>query len=77
MYSCSLNAASALTAYTEGMFLLLNPGVSNTADSSLNVDRLGQVAILQKNGGTLVAGQLVAGQAVWIWYDGATFRLMY
>jgi hypothetical protein len=77
MYSCSLNAASALTVYTEGMFLLLNPGANNSAHSSLNVDRLGQVAILQKNGGTLVAGQLVAGQAVWIWYDGATFRLMY
>jgi hypothetical protein len=34
-------------------------------------------AIFQKDGTTLNAGQLVAGQALWIWYDGANFRLMY
>ncbi len=77
VYTCSLNAASALTAYTEGMFLLLNPGANNTASSTLNVDSAGRVAILQKNGALLAAGQLVDGQAVWIWCDGANFRLMY
>jgi hypothetical protein len=77
VYTCSLNAASVLTAYTEGMFLLLNPGANNTAGSTLNVDGVGRVAILQKDGTTLAAGQLVAGQALWIWYDGANFRLMY
>lgn len=76
-YTCSLRAASAITAYTEGMFLLLNPGANNAAGSSLNVDGVGLAAILQKNGNPVAAGQLVAGQAVWIWYDGANFRLMY
>lgn len=77
-FTCSLNAAAALTAYTEGMFLLLNPGTSNTGSSTLNVDNVGLVAILEKDGiNQLVAGQLTAGQAVWLWYDGRAFRLMY
>jgi hypothetical protein len=77
VYACSLSAVSALTVYTEGMFLLLNPGANNAAGSSLNVDGVGLVAILQKDGTPLSAGQLIAGQAVWIWYDGANFRVMY
>jgi len=77
-YTCSLNAAAALTAYTEGMFLLLNPGSGNTGASTLNVDNFGLVPILQKDGiSQLTAGQLTARQAVWIWYDGRAFRLMY
>ena len=77
-YICSLNAAAALTAYTEGMFLLLNPGAGNTGSSTLTVDSVGLVPILQKDGvSQLTAGQLTAGQAVWIWYDGRAFRLMY
>lgn len=77
-YTCSLNAAAALTVYTEGMFLLLNPGASNSGSSTLNVDGVGLVAILQKDGvNQLAAGQLTAGQAVWVWYDGRSFRLMY
>ena len=77
-FTCSLNAAAALTAYTEGMFLLLNPNASNTGSSTLNVDGIGLVPILQKDGvNQLVAGQLKAGQAVWVWYDGRAFRLMY
>lgn len=77
-YNCSLHAAAALTAYTEGMFLLLNPNANNTGASTLNVDGIGKSAILQKDGFTQLApGQLKAGQAVWIWYDGGSFRLMY
>ena len=76
-YACTLNAAATLTAYTEGMFLLLNPGVSNTGPSTLNVDGVGLTAILQKDGSQLVARQLTGGQAVWVWYDGSNFRLMY
>jgi len=77
-YTCSLNAAAALTAYTEGMFLLLNPGAGNTGSSTINVDSVGLVPILQKDGvSQLKAGQLMAGQAIWIWYDGRAFRLMY
>jgi len=77
-FTCSLNAAAALTAYTEGMFLLLNPNASNTGSSTLNVDGAGLVPILQKDGvSQLTAGQLTAGQAVWVWYDGRAFRLMY
>lgn len=77
-YTCSLSAASALTAYTEGMFLLLNPIVTNTGASTLNVDGIALKAILQKDGiNQLTPGQLTAGQAVWIWYDGSSFRLMY
>lgn len=78
MYTCSLNATAALTAYTEGMFLLFNPGASNKGSSTLNVDGAGLVPILQKDGvSQLAQGQLTAGQAVWIWYDGRGFRLLY
>lgn len=78
MYTCTLSALSALTAYTEGMFLLLNPGAGNLGSSSLNVDGVGLRALLQKDGiSQLKPGQLTAGQAVWVWYDGNAFRLMY
>jgi hypothetical protein len=56
----------------------LNPNASNTGSSTLNVDGVGLVPILQKDGiSQLTAGQLAAGQAVWVWYDGRVFRLMY
>jgi len=78
MYTCTLSALSALTTYTEGMFLLLNPGASNLGSSTLNVDGVGLKALLQKDGiSQLQPGQLTAGQAVWVWYDGNAFRLMY
>jgi hypothetical protein len=60
------------------MFLLLNPESSNTGGSTLNVDNAGLAAILQKDGvSQLAPGQLAAGRAVWVWYDGRAFRLMY
>ncbi len=77
-FTCTLRAAAALTAYSEGMFLLLNPNANNTGPSTLNADGVGLVQIVQKDGVTQLApGQLRAGQAVWIWYDGHVFRLMY
>jgi|SRR5579871_35387 len=77
-YTCSIRASASLTAYTEGMFLLLNPNATNIGSSTLNVDGVGAVAILQKDGTSqLTSGQLKAGQAVWVWFDGQSFRLMY
>jgi hypothetical protein len=77
-YACSLNAGMALTAYTEGMILLFNPNVNNLGSATLAIDSVGIVALVAKDGITqLTANQLVAGQAVLIWYDGKQFRLMY
>ena len=76
-YTCSLSATSALTTYTEGMALLLNVDSPCSGNCTLNVDGVGQKNLLQADGKTLPGVKITPGQAVWVWYDGINFRLMY
>lgn len=77
-YTCTLNAAAALTTYTEGMVLLFRPDVTNlSTPPTINVDGVGLAPLLQRNGSVPTSNQIAPNQAIWIWYDGAAFRLMY
>lgn len=76
-YACSLSAASALTAYTSGMWLLLVTDTTNTSTQpTLNVDTVGLKSITQADGSSVpTAGQIVAGRPYWLYFDGTVFRL--
>jgi hypothetical protein len=66
----------ALTAYATGnqfSFLVAN---TNTGAVTINVDGLGAKAITRTGTTALVAGDMVAGQAVEIIYDGTRFQLV-
>jgi len=65
-----------LTAYATGnqfSFLVAN---TNTGAVTINVDALGAKAITRTGTTALVAGDMVAGQAVEIIYDGTRFQLV-
>jgi hypothetical protein len=75
-YTCSLNAASALTAYTAGMHLTLTGDVTNTGAATLNVDSVGLKNIKQADGATdPTSGQIVAGRPTTVYFDGTLWRL--
>jgi hypothetical protein len=78
-YTASLatGCAALLGPYKAGMRFLLNADTTCASPCTLNIDFIGIVTIKQKDGVTNANGTPVAGQAVWIWYDGAVFRLMY
>ena len=66
----------ALSAYSTGnqfSFLVAN---TNTGAVTLNVDGIGAKAITRTGTTPLVAGDMVAGQAVEIIYDGTRFQLV-
>jgi hypothetical protein len=66
----------ALSAYATGnqfSFLVAN---TNTAAVTINVDGIGAKAITRTGTTALVAGDMVAGQAVEIIYDGTRFQLV-
>jgi hypothetical protein len=76
-YTCSLSPALAI--YTTGMTLRWRPDVNGAGGATtLNVDALGVVPVKLADGVTNPeVGDIVAGRAQQIWYDGANFRLMY
>ena len=66
----------ALSAYSTGnqfSFLVAN---TNTGAVTINVDGIGSKAITRTGTTALVAGDMVAGQAVEIIYDGTRFQLV-
>lgn len=77
-YTCSLGAASALTVYTKGMWLMLTVDATNTSvQPTLQVDLLPQVSLMASNGTSIpVAGSIAAGVPHIVFYDGTVWRLM-
>lgn len=67
----------AATQYTTGMIIAFKPLNNNTGPCSINVNSLGAKTI-KKVGGTvdLVTGDILAGQTVFLVYDGTNFQLM-
>ena len=65
----------ALTAYTTGMCLVLNPDTTNTGPATVNVDTLGAKSILKRAAAALSNGDLPANEPSTICYDGTQFIL--
>lgn len=74
-YTCAM--APGLTVYTAGMVVHWRPDVNSVAGAvTLNIDTLGAKPVRRMDGATNpAAGDIVAGQLYWLWYDGAAFRL--
>lgn len=71
-----LNFTANFTAYTDGTVIYWVPSNTNTASSTLNVNGLGNVLILNQNGGSLSPGQIFANQIVTVMYRAGFFYLV-
>jgi hypothetical protein len=73
-YTCPMTPP--LTAYTTGMIVNWKPGTGSSAGpATLNIDALGPRPLKQADGAT-DPSEIVAGQLVPVWYDGAVFRIV-
>jgi len=66
----------ALTAYAAGNLFSFVVANTNTGAVTINIDGVGSKAITRTGSTALVAGDMVAGQAVLIEYDGTRFQLL-
>jgi hypothetical protein len=71
-----LNFVSNFTAYQDGIVIYWVPANANTGASTINVNGLGPVNIINQNGSVLSAGQLIANQVAVIMYKGTGFQLL-
>lgn len=65
-----------LTAYYEGLQLLVKLAADNTGAATCNVDSLGAKAIQTMAGAALASGDLKAGGIAHLVYDGTQFRMI-
>lgn len=70
-----LNFTANFTAYTDGIIIYWVPANTNTGPSTINVNGLGVVNILNQSGLALTAGQIVANGITAIFYKGGNFYL--
>lgn len=70
------NAAGTLKSYTRGLIGVLEPVNTNTGAVQINIDGLGNKALRTSGNSALTAGDIVAGKAYTIFYDGTAFRVL-
>lgn len=71
-----LNFTANFTAYTDGIVIYWIPANTNTGASTINVNGLGPIDIVNQNGDPLSSSQLVANQVATIMYLGGQFLLI-
>lgn len=71
-----LNFTANFSSYTDGIVLYWIPANTNTGASTLNVNGLGIVDIVNQDGSPLTADQLTAGQAVQVMYLNGNWLLL-
>ena len=71
-----LNFASNFTAYTDGIIIYWIPANTNTGASTINVNGLGVVNIVNPDGSALVAGEITANQPAQILFKAGAFQLV-
>jgi hypothetical protein len=82
-YVVAGGSANALTAsldsepddYQDGLALRIKIASTNTGAATLNVNSLGAVSVVDRNGSALAAGTLVADTIAEVVYVGSSFRL--
>jgi hypothetical protein len=69
----ALTTAQTITAYADGLHLVFIAGGTNTGATTLNVDTVGEKAIVKGDGAAteLAAGDIVAGMPVVVLYDAS------
>jgi hypothetical protein len=70
-----LTFSATFTSYTNGTVIWWVPSNNNTGASTVNVNGLGVVSIVNPNGSALGANQVVAGQLTQIVYYNGAFEL--
>lgn len=71
-----VTAATPYTAYANGMIVYFVPANTNTSGSTINVNGLGPIPIINPNGTALGANQIVAGVMTGIIYYNGNFQLL-
>lgn len=71
-----LNFTANFTAYTDGIVIYWIPSHTNTGASTINVNGLGVVNIVNANGSALTAGQLGINQPATIIFKAGAFFLL-
>lgn len=71
-----LNFVANFAAYTDGIVIYWIPSNTNTGASTINVNGLGVVAIVDQGGSPLKAGQIVANQTAQIVFRSGQFYLL-
>ena len=71
-----LTFTANFTAYTDGIVIYWVVGTTNGGASTINVNGLGAVAIVNQDGTALTASQLIAGQVATIMYKSGQFLLL-
>lgn len=71
-----LNFDANFNAYTDGTVIYWLPTNTNTGPSTLNVNGLGAIAIVDQNGDPLVAGAITAGQIANVIYLSGEWQLL-
>ena len=71
-----VNFVASFSAYANGIVLYFIPANNNTGPSTLNVNGLGVLPILNVTGATLGANQIVAGQMVEVVYYNGNWQLI-
>ena len=70
-----LNFTAAFSAYSDGLVIFWIPSHTNTGPSTINVNGLGAVAIVNQDGSALTTNQIIANQSATILYKGGQFYL--
>lgn len=70
-----LNFTASFQSLTDGIVIYWIPANSNTGASTLNVNGLGVVNVINANGSSLVAGEIVANQPAQVLYKGGNWLL--
>lgn len=71
-----LNFPASFTAYADGIFIIWIPANTNTGASTINVNGLGVVNIVNPDGSALQSGEIVANQPAQILFKGGVFELV-
>lgn len=71
-----LTFTANFTAYTDGIVIYWIPSNTNTSASTINVNGLGIVDIVNQDGSALTSSQLVANQVATIMYKSGQFLLI-
>lgn len=69
-------ASPAITAYASGQRFYILFTNANTGAATLNLNSVGAVSIVKNGGEALVAGDIAAGQALELLYDGSEFQVI-
>lgn len=72
----TIAANQTLSAYYDGLVIAFEAAGTNTGAVTVNVDALGDKAIVKPDGSAMAAGDIVSGSKVIIIYDGTNFQIV-